>query len=126
MKKTIISGTIILIAALFIGGVYFPNYPLMWMASTSILYEVIRLGLIASLTVLLFSNPPRAVYFRIFLASVAAVLGVSTIVMMFNYDMNLIDAIAFMEIAIIFGIEALETTDNYAYITKMKRANATN
>jgi hypothetical protein len=126
MKKIIVFGTILLIVALLTGGLYFPDYPLMWMASTSTQSEVIRLGLIAILTVLLFSNPPRAAYFRLLLAIGAVILGIITIFMVFNYQMNLIDALVFIEVAVILSVEALETNDSYSSFTTMKRNNATN
>lgn len=125
MKKLLIVGTIILTTALLVSGVYFPNYPLMWLASTSTGYEVVRAGLIAVLTVLLVSNPPRAVHFRIFLAVCAGVLGISTLGLLLSYNMNLIDAVVFMEIAIIFAIEALEAPERYPSLAQMRRTNAT-
>lgn len=124
MKKLLIVGTILLTGALLVSGVFYPDYPLMWLASTSADYSVVRGVLIAILAVLLFSNPPRAVYFRIFLAACAGVLGIATIGLLLTYNMNLIDAIVFMEIAIIFAIEALESPDSYPSLAKMKHTNA--
>lgn len=125
MKKILIFGTIILMTALLISGIWFPTYPLMWLASSSLSYEIIRSALIVILTILLFSNPPRAIYFRILLAVCATSLGISTIVMLGSYNMNLIDAIVFMEIAIIFAIEALEAQSSYGSYTKINHTGAT-
>lgn len=121
MKKAIIFGTIVLTAVLLVSGLWYPNYPLMWLASSSINYEIIRAGLIVVLAILFFSNPPRAIFFRVFLAICALGLGVSTITMLGTYEMNLIDAIVFMEIAIIFALEALEAQTNYGSLTSMNR-----
>lgn len=113
MKKTLIVGTILLTASLLIGGVYHPNFPLMWLAGTSIEIQAIRAGLIVILGVLLFSNPPRMLYFRFAIAAVAAVLSIATVELLVTYQINLIDAVVFMEIAVIFGIEALEAPKKY-------------
>jgi len=120
MKKLLIVGTIILTTALLVSGALYPDSPFMWLASTSVGYEITRAGLIAVLAVLLFSNPPRALYFRFFLAACAACLGIATIGLLFTFQMNLIDAIVFMEIAIIFAIEALESPERYGYPVSMK------
>lgn len=124
MKKMLIGGTIILTTALLVTGLTNPGNPLMWLASTSIQYELIRAVLIGILVVLLFTNPPRALYFRAFLGVGAACLGVGTIVLLATYEMNLIDAVVFSEIAIIFAIEALEVSEEYSHVIKVKQTNA--
>lgn len=108
MKKLLIVGTMLLVSALFIGTLYFPNAPLMWLAGTSIGYEVLRGVAIVLLGTLLFSNPPRALYIRYTIGASAAVLGIATTVLAVTYAIQLIDTIVFMEVAVIFGIEALE------------------
>lgn len=123
MKRLLIAGTIILTTALLLGGIYYPDDPFMWLASTSTNFEVIRAGLIALLAVLFFADPPRAIFFRVILAACASVLVIGTLWMLSTYTMYLIDAIMFVEIAIIFGVEALESSESNAYILAMKRTN---
>ncbi len=108
---------------LFIGGLYFPNDPVMWIASTTTQYESLRGVLIALLLVLLFSHPPRALLFRWFIGALAAGLLLATISSLLSYSMKLLDAVVFVEIAIIFGIEALEekTVHLPAVTTKAKK-----
>lgn len=126
MKKTLIGATILLTAALLLGGIYYPNSPLMWLAGTSIIYAVLRAILIIILGVLLFSNPPRAYLFRYGIGLVAVVLGVATAVCALTYKINIVDAVVFIEIAIIFGIEALEAPAEYKSVmaSRQKRTFA--
>lgn len=121
MKKMLIGGTLILTLGMLILGITNPAHPLMWLASTSQGYELTRAGLVVLLAALLFSNPPRAVYFRVILGVVAAGLAVSTVALLLSYEMNLLDAIVFSEVAIIFAIEALESTENYPVTTKKSK-----
>lgn len=121
MKKTLIVGTILLTTALLVSGTYFPNSPVMWLAGTSIGFEIIRAGLIVILAVLLFSHPPRALYLRYIIGAVAAALGVATVTLVLNYTINLFDMIIFIETAIIFGIEALEIPFEYPAVLAAKQ-----
>jgi hypothetical protein len=109
MKKILITLTILLIGALLLCGMYLPNAPLMWVASTALNYAYIRIGLLLVLLGLLFTNPPRALYFRAALGLVALILGVTTVYMLFTYQMYVVDVVVFLEVAIICGLEALES-----------------
>lgn len=126
MKKTLIIATILLTTALLIGGIYYPNAYLMWFAGTSTAFAVVRAGLIVILGILLFSNPPRAHYFRYGLAFVAVVLGIVTVACVMSYKLSGLDASVFIETAIIFGIEALEisTEDELAVESEQKHSFA--
>lgn len=124
MKKSLILGTILLTSALLIGGVYFPNYPLMWLAGTSMSFEVVRAVLIVLLGILLFSNPPRALMFRYLIGGMAVSLIVVIGILTATYKINVIDIIVFSEIAVIFGIEALEAPDEYPNPLSVKRSGA--
>lgn len=89
-------------------GLYQPDAPLMWLASTSSNYAYMRVALIAVLLTLLVTNPPRSGYSRVFLGAFSAALGLSTIILSSWYAIDLLDAVVFVEVAIIFMIEALE------------------
>lgn len=109
MKQVLIITTILLIGAMLFDGVYYPDSPLMWLASTATAYAFIRLGIISILLGLLAFRPPRSLQTRVFLGSAASVLGISTIILLGRYDIAFLDAIVFIEVAIILMIEALET-----------------
>jgi hypothetical protein len=121
MKKLLILGTAVLTTALLINGLFYPESPLMWLASHSVAYSIVRAALLVILVALLLSNPPRAMLFRLFLAACAASLGIATIALLMTFEMNIIDAIVFMEIGIIFAIEALESPERYGYAVKLRR-----
>jgi len=125
MKKLLITGTLILTAALLVSGVLYPDHPLMWLASTSTTYGLVRAGLIAILTVLLFSHPPRAIHFRVFLGLTAAILSVGTATLLFTYQIGIVDALVLTEIAIIFALEAFENSTGYRYQAKLRRSDLT-
>ncbi len=124
MKKAIIVGTIMLTASLLIGGAYYPDFPLMWMAGTTNEFQLVRAGLMVILTILLFSNPPRMLAVRFGIAAAAVVLGFATVQLLSAYQLNLFDAIVFAQIAIIFGIEALESPQKYTVNLHQARTTA--
>lgn len=107
-KKLLIYATSVLVGAMLISGLYDPDSPLMWLASTSNEYAYMRAALIGVLVTLLITDPPRSMYFRSFLAGFAAVLFVSTVLLVNAFTIELIDAVIFIEVAIIFMIEAIE------------------
>jgi hypothetical protein len=109
MKQVLIITTTLLIGAMLFDGVYNPNSPLMWMASTATAYAYVRLALIVILLGLLAFRPPRSFLGRIFLTVVGLGLVSSTLVLVGQYDIAFLDAIVFVEVSIIFLIEALET-----------------
>ena len=109
MKQVLIITTTLLIGAMLFDGVYNPDSPLMWLASTATAYAYVRLGLIVILLGLLAFRPPRSFHARVFLGSVAGILGLSTLILVGQYNIEFLDAIVFMEVAIILMLEALET-----------------
>lgn len=109
VKKLLIIATTFLVCAMLFDGLYQKDAPLMWLASTTINYAYMRMALIVVLIMLLVTRPPRASYFRSFLAGFSSALFISTILLSHWYVIELLDAIVFLEVAIICMIEALET-----------------
>jgi hypothetical protein len=109
MKQVLIITTTLLIGAMLFDGVYNPDSPLMWLASTAIAYAYVRLGLMVILLGLLAFRPPRSLQARVFLGSIAGILGISTFILVGQYSIEFLDAIVFIEVAIILMLEALET-----------------
>jgi predicted membrane protein len=89
-------------------GLYQPEAPLMWLAATAVNYAYMRAALIVVLVMLLVTTPPRSVHFRTFLAAFSSALFIGTIVLSYGYVIELLDAIVFIEVAIICMIEAVE------------------
>lgn len=109
-KSLMIIVTTLLVGTMLFSGLYQPESPLMWLAATTINYAYMRAALIVVLLTLLITNPPRSGYFRIFLMAFSTALGVSTILLSYWYAIGILDAIIFIEVAIIFMIESLEAS----------------
>jgi hypothetical protein len=108
VKKLLIIATTFLVGAMLFDGLYQPEAPLMWLAATTVNYAYMRAALIVVLVMLLVTTPPRSVHFRTFLAAFSSALFIGTIVLSYGYVIELLDAIVFIEVAIICMIEAVE------------------
>ena len=108
MKRLIILSTIVFLAVIGISAHLSNDALVQAFAGNSVLLQGVRAGIIALLVSFLFIEPPRSILFRAFLAvaSVGLFVGVSTL-LLDNY-MAPLDAVMFVEVAIIFAIEALE------------------
>lgn len=112
MKQLLIIATLLLTVALILGEHYYPNAPLMWMTIASPEGTWLRYGVIGLLALVLFSHPPRGVVMRAGLGGSALILAIATIQWLTSYHIGLIDAVVYIEVAIIVGIEALEVATN--------------
>lgn len=92
--------------------------------SSAVEYQVVRVVLIALLFGLLFTTPPRSMRFRVALGVVSVVLLFGSAAMLLGYQMKILDAVIFLEIAIICGIEALESPAPLRLSSKKERAVA--
>ena len=108
MNKILTIGLIGILAALIAGSIYAPAEPLMWLASTSQHYVIMRVVLIVSLAILLFTKPPRSPIIRIGLGTLSFMLATWTLDEAYNNMIHLWDALVFLQTAIILAIESLE------------------
>lgn len=108
ISKLMIGLTLVLVGILLIGGIYYPGSLMMAFAGTSTAYLVLRIVIMALLIGLLVTNPPRSRLFRTMLAVWAVALAVLAGQLLLSYQIFLLDAIVYIEVAIIFGTEALE------------------
>lgn len=109
ISRVLISLTLMLVLALYVGSVFYPNTFVMSLAETTTAYALIRGGIIVLLIGLLMTYAPRTIVFRLALGAWALALAVTALQLVLTYQMNLLDAVVFTELAIIFAIEALET-----------------
>lgn len=107
-SRLLIGLTLVLVGVLLIGGLYYPGTLLMGFAGTTAAYALIRGAIILLLLGLLVTQPPRSRLFRVMLGTWAVALAVLAGQLLLTYQIFLLDAIMFIEIAIIFGVEALE------------------
>lgn len=121
MKKILIGSTLLFATALLVCGLYFEEYPLMWFASTDIDYAYIRGLIVAALLVVVISRPPRRFLVRFALMVAAGALFISTLSMVFNYTIQILDAVLCIEVAIILAIESLEVGLPRMHTVKLQR-----
>lgn len=109
MKRFIIAGTIALLAAVTVGTAISQDSLLEVFAANDMLSQLIRVGLIGLLVTLLVTSPPRSMEFRTSLAVISACLTFGVALMLSNYQVAMLDAVLFVEVAIIFALEAIES-----------------
>ena len=109
-SKTLIGGTLVFVLILMAGVALYPSSILTAFAGSSAGYMMLRIVVAILLVGLLFTTPPRTKLFRAMLGVWAFALAVTAGQLLLNYQLYLLDAVLFLEVAIIFGIEALETS----------------
>lgn len=107
--KFLIASTLVFVSALLIGGIYFPGSFAMYLASTAMTFTVLRAVVAVLLIGLLFTNPPRSLALRSIVGFTSVFLFVMNAYLVMNFQMFLLDAVVFLQVAILFGIEALES-----------------
>ena len=107
-SKTLIGLTLVFVTTLLVSGLMYPESLLMAFAGVGVTFTVLRAVMIALLVGLLLTNPPRSHTFRTMLGVWAVALAVTAGQLLMNYQIHMLDAILFIEVAIIFGAEALE------------------
>lgn len=107
--KFLIATTLVFVSALLIGGMYYPDSFAMNLADTTTTFTVLRAVICLMLIGLLFTNPPRSLALRSIVGVGSVFLFVMNAYLVTNFQVFLLDAVVFLEVAIIFGIEALES-----------------
>lgn len=109
INRLLISATLLLIVVMSLGAAVYSDTFLSQLVETSVAYQIIRAGIVVLLIGLLVTYAPRSAVFRLTLGVWALALAATALQLLFTYQMNFLDAVVFTELAIIFGIEALET-----------------
>lgn len=107
-SKLLIGSVLLFVVALIMGSVYYTDTTVMSMADTSMAFTSLRVAVAGLLAVLLVTRPPRSYGIRVIMGTLAAALGALSVGLLFSYEMRLLDALVFLEVAIIFAVEALE------------------
>jgi len=94
--------------ALFIVSLIAPDSSIMWIASASLTYQIMRLGLSVILFVQLLTQPPREVWFRAITGLLAVSVAVWAIYSTYIYQMPAADTLAFIGASLAVGVTALE------------------
>lgn len=107
-NKLLIGSVLVFVVALMLGGIYYPNSLLMSLADPSMSYVALRAVIVALLIVLLVTRPPRTYTVRMLIGIGSVVLAALSFGALFSYEVRLLDAAVFLEVAIIFALESLE------------------
>jgi MFS-type transporter involved in bile tolerance (Atg22 family) len=108
MTKFFLSLTLICLGILFIGGLALPASPAFWWASNSGNFAVLRLLLAVIVGVLLVTEPPRNLYFRLFVGVMSTGLITWSIIGTYENHMLFLDTLSLLATGIACYITALE------------------
>ena len=110
MKRFLNVATTVSLLSLLTLGLTAPHSDMMLLASAESGFAIVRGGLAALLIALLIYQPPRRPEFRISLVGIATMLVTWSSMILVASQTNVLDALLFMEIAILLYIEAAELT----------------
>jgi hypothetical protein len=111
MNRLIFGGSLASALFLIIGTYVFPSSDMMWLASTSLAYTVVRCAMVAVLLVVLFTDPPRKIAVRLLMGAAAATLVGWGSALIASDSMHVLDVVLFLEVGFAFGLEALELNE---------------
>lgn len=117
MGKLLLVMTFIGFSILLIFGFVNPDSPVMWLASTSIEFTILRLVLIAILFAMFVTNPPRNVIFRAVVGATCMVLAGWALFATYENSMKILDTMMILESTIICGLMVLERGLHSRYLT---------
>lgn len=109
MEKVILAMSFILLLILLVFGLFAPSSPIMWLASTSDNFALLRLGLMATLAVLLVTNPPRHLILRVVVGLASVGMAAWALYMTYANHMAFLDTMVILEVCIAAGLIILET-----------------
>ena len=109
MKQLLITGTVLLLLGMMTGTIVAQDNLLQAFASCELLLQGVRALLIGLLLGLFFTSPPRSVYFRAILGTASLLLFIGVPVLVMDNYIRLLDALVFIETAIIFAVNAIES-----------------
>ena len=122
-NKLILALSLLGLVILLVFGVADPNSPVVWLASTSSVFAWLRAGMIAILFGLMVTDPPRNVYYRVFVGAISMVLAIWTLDATYNNGMKLLDTFSILEFSICAGLTALER-DYEEVVAEVKKSTA--
>ncbi len=108
MSKLVLILSLIGVGILLVFGITDPNSAVMWLASTSTNFAILRGFLIIVLLGLLVTHPPRNVYFRSFVGVLCLVLVSWGLAATYENQMKFLDTLSLLEVSISAALIALE------------------
>lgn len=111
MKRVIIAGTIAFLIVIIFSTMFTQDSLLQAFASSDILHQIVRVGMIGLLITLLLTAQPRSTRLRAILGGASVFLTIGAVSLLTEYFIGILDALLFIEVAVIFAIEALESPE---------------
>lgn len=108
MSKVILMMSFIALSILLSFGLLSPTSPVMWLASTSMNFTLVRIGLLVMLMALLTTNPPRHSVLRVSVGILSIGLASWSLVSVFNNHMLLLDALVILQTSVTAALVVLE------------------
>lgn len=109
MKRIIIAATIALLMAITLFTAFIQDNLLQAFTAADPLSQGVRVLIIGLLATLLLTSPPRSNEFRLLLSIASAALMVGVAILLPQNQMPLLDAVLFVEVAIILMLESVES-----------------
>jgi len=107
-KHVLAAGSIVIAAWLLWSSITQPDGFVMSFAAGGVYHGVLRTIIIAALIAVLFSRPPRSMQFRVALGVASSLIIGGACLSMIDYQIGVLDAILYLQVAIILAIEAIE------------------
>lgn len=113
MTKLVLVLSFVGLAITLAFGLLDPSNPVMWLASTTTSFEVLRAALMVIIFALLVTEPPRNAYLRAFVGIVSIALMSWSLSSVYQNHMPIADAMLMIAIGLSMGITVLER--NYLF-----------
>lgn len=111
MKRVIIAGTIAFLIVIILNTMFTQDSLLQLFASSDPVLQIVRVGIIGLLLTLLLIAQPRSIYLRVMLGGASVFLAIGSVSLLLHYLIGMLDVVVFIQVAIIFAIEALESPE---------------
>lgn len=111
MKRVIIAGTIAFLIVIILNKMFTQDSLLQLFASSDPVLQIVRVGIIGLLLTLLLIAQPRSIYLRVMLGGASVFLAIGSVSLLLHYLIGMLDVVVFIQVAIIFAIEALESPE---------------
>jgi hypothetical protein len=112
MGKVVIFLSLVSLVILQVGSMVLATSPIMWLASATVPYEVVRGVLAILLLALLVTHPPRQVALRTLVGLTAAGVLVSALWLTYANQMLLLDSLSMSAAGVSMAIAAFELNDS--------------
>ena len=117
MGKLVLALSFVAVSILLVFGLTAPDDPVMWLASTSPEFALVRLGILVALLALLVTNPPRNAVLRGIVGLFALGIAGWSISATYQNQMQFLDSMSLLLFSISASIAVLERTSEELFET---------